>query len=189
MTRPLLLTFAVLLGACASSPPARFYTLSAPATAAANPVPAAYTVLVGPVGIPEIVDRPQIVLRGGDNRVEVLEASRWAAPLEGEIARVLADRIGGALPEARVATVHARSAPRPEYRVVVDVQRFETSPASGVVLEALWTVRPATGAPVSGRTVTAAAAGGGIADLVAAHGRALAVLGGEVAQAITVLRR
>jgi uncharacterized lipoprotein YmbA len=65
------------------------YTLSAgtgPATTSSN-----ISVSVGPVSIPAVVDRPQIVVATGPNQVRLEEFNRWAAPLQNSIARVVAE--------------------------------------------------------------------------------------------------
>ncbi len=64
-----LLSMLVFAG-CASSKPARFYSLSA---TAAPGVATSVAVLVGPVTIPASVDRPQFVVQVAANRVEVDE--------------------------------------------------------------------------------------------------------------------
>jgi hypothetical protein len=107
----------LLLSACSlgTSPPERFFTLAseAPAAAPASATVAAYLVVVGPVTIPEIVDRPQLVTSAGANRVEIAEQARWAAPLKSEIPRVIADHLARQLDGARTATSDERAAHRP----------------------------------------------------------------------------
>ena len=83
--RCVLLVIATLaLAACATSPPSRFYTLSGP------PAPAApattLSIAVGPVAIPAVVDRPEIVVSVGENEVWLDEFNRWASPLAEAIA-------------------------------------------------------------------------------------------------------
>ena len=87
---------ALLVTACSSSTPkAEFYTLSsisstrpdATITTAGQPV----AIGVGPVNIPKILDRPQIVTRTGPNKLQIDEFHRWAGRLDEDFARVLAD--------------------------------------------------------------------------------------------------
>ena len=182
---------AAVLAGCGSSPPARYFTLDAEAPAAA-PAPAVeaalYSIVVGPVTVPEAVDRPQLVLRSGANRVELAEDGRWAAPLKSEIPRVIADRLAALLPGTRVATSQQRAATPPDYRVVIDIQRFDSDPGEGATVQALWTVRPVSGTPVGGRSLVTEPAGAGYEALVAAHSRALARVAADIAGAITAAR-
>jgi len=59
---------ALALAGCASSPPSSFYTLTATATPSSSTVPS-YGVSIGPVTIPETVDRPQLALQISPNQV------------------------------------------------------------------------------------------------------------------------
>ncbi|WP_173586095.1 PqiC family protein, partial [Methylogaea oryzae] len=89
-------TFRVLiaclaLAGCGSSPKPRYYTLQMPPASAGQPSDKAQAgVVVGPVNLPEAVDRVQLVLRSGDNTVDISDAHRWAEPLKSQVARVLA---------------------------------------------------------------------------------------------------
>lgn len=191
LARLAVLTTVALLGACGGgSPPVRFFTLAseAPSQTAAATTGLPFTIIVGPVTVPELVDRPQFVLRSAPNRVELTEQARWAAPLKSEIPRVIADHLARLLPGARAATAAQRAATVPDYRVLIDIQRFETSQQEGATIQALWTVRPTVGAALSGRSLVTEAAGGGYEDLVAAHSRALAAVSRDIAAAITSAR-
>ena len=90
------MVFALLLvGACGNPPRERFYTLDAPEPpVAADGAP---SIAVGPVSVPELVDRPQLVVRLGANQVALEEQARWAEPLRGAIARVVAANLATAL--------------------------------------------------------------------------------------------
>ena len=74
----------------------------------------------------------------------------------------------------------------PNYRVTIDVQRFESVAGQDAMLDAVWTVhKKAGGQTRSGRTiVTEPVQGDGFDALAAAHSRALAKLSGEIATAI-----
>lgn len=173
--RWLLLVF--ILTACATPPRESFYTLNAPEPpAAAADAP---SIAVGPVMIPEIVDRPQIVVRLGPNQVQILEQARWAEPLKTGIARVVAANLAATL-GARLAAGRNADA---DYRIALDIQRFE-SPADAVLIEALWTVTSKDGRQ-SGRSVARQPiAAKGYASLAAAHSAALAAISKDIAAAI-----
>jgi len=173
-----------MLAACSSPPKERYYTLSAAGGAA--PAGTAPSVAVGPVTVPEAVDQPQFVVQAGANEVSIYEFHRWASPLKGEIARVIAANLAQDLGTTRVWSFAQTTLGKPDYQVLVDVQRFDSALGEAVTLEALWTVRPAAGgAPKIGRSSVREPAGGaGFDALVAAHSRALARVSRDVAGAI-----
>ena len=104
-----LLLAAVLLVApfidgCSTSPRAAFYTLSpaAPPESVPSTAPPIY-IAVDAVTIPDLVDRPQFVVRTGATQVSIDEFARWADPLKAQIARVLAADLAQAVPGALVS--------------------------------------------------------------------------------------
>jgi uncharacterized lipoprotein YmbA len=180
---------ALLLAGCAS-PPERFYTLS-PAgipKPVANP---AYRVAVGPVSIPALVDRPQIVARTGAERVTLAEQSRWAAPLKDNVTYVVAGNLALLLGDALVAADSQSAAAGADFRVLLDIQRFDSTLGEAATLEVLWTVTDANGGPAtSGRALIREPAAGPDYDaIVSAHNRALAVVSRQIAAAIEQRRQ
>lgn len=177
------------LGGCTSSPTARFYVLSAPEQPATKAV---YSVAVGPVTVPEIVDRPQFVLRTAANEVTITEQTRWAESLQSEIPRVIAANLAQSLGDAQVWASSQGSGSEADYRVTVDIQRFESAPGDAATVEALWAVSPGTGksgASRSGRSVVREPTQGTEYDaLVAAHSRALAGISRDIAEAVRAAR-
>ena len=96
--------------------------------------------MVGPVTIPAAVDQPEFVVQVAPNRVEVDEFNRWVAPLTDGIARAVAGDLAVLLGTPDVASSQLANF-TPDYRVTIDVQRFETTKGQGVTVEAVWTVR------------------------------------------------
>ncbi|MGH8760520.1 MAG: ABC-type transport auxiliary lipoprotein family protein, partial [Burkholderiales bacterium] len=67
---------AAALAGCGSVPRERFYTLST-GTALERVVDnAAYSIVVGPVSVPELVNRPQLVTVLSANQVRIAEQAR-----------------------------------------------------------------------------------------------------------------
>jgi len=179
---------AATLAACSSPPKTNFYTLSSAASAPAGAdARAPYSVAIGPVGIPESLDRPQMVTRTGANQLTLAEFERWAGPLKSEIALAIAENLKPLLGGASVFTYPQGLGA--DVNVSVDVQRFDSALGEAATVEVLWQVRTAKGAPKSGRSLVREAAGGpGYDALVAAHGRALATVSGDIATAIRAAR-
>jgi uncharacterized protein len=174
---------------CFGSPKETYYTLSA--NAAATGVTSAsgepnYSIAVGPITLPEVVDRPQFVLRAGPNEVSIVELHRWAGPLKSEIPRIIADNLAADLNVKRVAAYPQSAGDNADYRVLVDIQRFDSTMGESVAIDALWTVkRVSDGVLRTGRSTARESSSGGSYDAVAAaHSRALATISREIAEAL-----
>ena len=181
------LLVAILVG-CGGSPDSRFYTLGGGAIPAGDrneKATAEYIIAVGPVSLPESVDRPQIVVRVGPNQVAIMEQHRWAAPLGSEISRVIAEDLAQLLGN-RMVSSYEQNNTRPDIQVLVDLQRFDSTLGESVTIDALWSVRRSlNGQTKTGRSLIQEPAGGeGYDALVAAHSRALAKVSGDIAEAI-----
>jgi uncharacterized protein len=178
--------FTAVAGGCGSTPASRFYTLSAGAAPAATP--SNLSVSVGPVSVPAVVDRPQIVVTAGPNQVRLEEFNRWASPLQNGIGRVVAENLVAILGTPRVTLSPSADA---DYRAAIEVQSFESAPGDAAVLDALWTVRRAKdGRAQTGRTtVREPVQEKGYDALAAAHSRALARLSQDIADAVRALER
>ena len=189
-----LATFAVpgallLLAVACASPSSRFYALSAsPAPAAATP--SDLSVIVNPVIIPAAVDRAQMVVSVGPNQARVDEFNRWVGPLQNGIARVVAENLVALLGTARV-TVSTQTMPLADYRVAIDVQRFDSALGEAATLDAFWTVtRAKDGKSQTGRTsLREPATAAGYDAVVAAHSRALESLSRDIAAGVQGLAR
>lgn len=184
VTLMLAAAFAAIVSGCSASAPPRFYTLDAAATASGLPATSG-NVTVGPVTIPASVDQPQFVTQDGPNRVDVDEFNRWAAPLNDNIARVVAQNLVVLLGTPDVA-VGPLANFIPDYAVAIDVQRFESVRGQRTELDAVWIIHDKVrGVTRSGRTsANETVANNSFDALAAAHSRALAMLSDEIARAI-----
>ncbi|MGA7780108.1 MAG: PqiC family protein [Paraburkholderia sp.] len=176
----------VLLDACGSSPTASFYTLN-PDAALVPMVPTKPVhVVVSPVTIPGLVDRPQFVTRVGNNQVALDEFARWGEPLKGNIARAIAGDLATLLGSDRVSVFDTGQDAADTWRVRVDVMRFDAVPGEAVTIEALWSVvPPGKSIPVVGKSLVRQQMDGhGNDALVSAGDRALGAVSREIAAAI-----
>ena len=190
-----MILLAGLLSACATSPPAQFYTLTPEAYGAAESIvstPFAHSIAVGPVSVPEVVNRPQFVVRDGPNRVVVLESHRWAEPLKSGIAESVAGYLSRDLDGARVTPMTQSAANTAQFDVSLDVQRFDLTVGDAAAIEVVWTIKARNGgsAPITGRSnvrESAQTSGDAFDALVAAQVRALATVSREIAQRLAQL--
>ena len=180
-----------LAGCLGSSPPSRFYTL-APLQIrnGQGGTPPDATLAIGPVEIPESIDRPQIVTRTGANELVVAEFDRWGGSLDSEISGALVATVRDRLASQQIAVAPWRSAilsgVGPSYRAAVSVSRFDGIPGQSVVLQGRWELIGQSGESLGVReaTVTEKIDGAGYDALVAAMQRALVRFGQQVADSV-----
>jgi uncharacterized lipoprotein YmbA len=179
----------IQLAGCSGSSPIHYYTLSAEASAdSAPPGKNERQITIGPVTLPEVVERPELVLRTSANSVKLVEEHQWAEPLKNEIPRVIAENLSRLLGTKQVSVYPQSAGDQAEYRVLVDVQRFESALGGRVSIDALWTVSHDSGDESSlkrGRSsVEETANGQNYEALAAAHSRGLVRISREIADAI-----
>jgi len=179
---------ALLLGACASAPPVRYFTLQGPVAEPCARAPTAgeavaRSVQLVRVSVPDVVDRPQLVFRTGDNTLSVNEYARWAEPLKSTLSSLLASELTQALGCVPVV-LRSTGIEDTAWKLSVDVWRLEARPGQFVVLEAVWSLR-GSGKAFSRRSlVQEAVAGESLEATVAAQSRAVAGLARDIARFI-----
>lgn len=179
-----LVACAALAAGCGTSPTPQFYTLSVDAASApagsARDLP---SISVGPVTVPDAVDRPQLVVRTGANEVKREELHRWAGPLKSELPRVLAGNLSRATGNPLVSAYPESVSLVADYRLLVDFQRFDGAPGGEIAIDAVWTLIAANGDVArSGRAkVREPVAGGSYAALVAAYSRGVSRVSSAIA--------
>lgn len=173
------------LGGC-KSPPASFYTLSPEAAPAGLETSHAIPLVIWPVTVPDLVDRPQIVTRAAGNEVAINEFARWAQPLKGNIARVIAADLGTLLNSRQVTVFEGTADPLTTWHVRLDVMRFDAQPGEDVMVDVQWVIRPpGKQAMRTGRTIAREpVAGAGFEQLTKAWDRALVVVSLDIAAAV-----
>ncbi len=179
----------VVLGAggCLSlSPPPRAYLLSAVSPSPAARPLAGVAVGVGPVSIPAYLDGSSIVTRSGDGEVTLAGEHRWAEPLRDGIAQTLAENLAATLPSDAVPVFPWRTPWTVQYRVTVDILRFDGTLGGLSVLDARWRLLDGTGKPLVLRAVhlQETATDTTYSALVSAHSRLLARLSQDIAAGI-----
>ena len=192
MRHPAVLAILCAMGfvaGCGTSPPSRFYTLSA--TAPATALPSTLFVAVGPVTVPAVVDRPEFVVSTGPNELRIDDFNRWASPLQDNLSRAVAENLVAILGTPKVILFPQPLATDPDYRVAIEVRTFESVPGKSAVIDAVWTIRRAKdGKTQTGRTSAREnVTDNGYESLAAAHSRAVARLSQDIADATLVLQR
>lgn len=149
MPLPLIgLSLAVFLSGGCSSPDTRFYVLSdvAATTRLAAGVEQDVAVGLGPVELPEYLDRPQIVTRTDQNELQLAEFDKWAEPLKDNVSQVLAENLRILLPSNKVVVYPWKRATSINYQAVVKITRFDHTVDGESVLSARWSILSGDGA-------------------------------------------
>jgi uncharacterized lipoprotein YmbA len=192
----MVLFIAGLFAGCRSSaPPVEFYTLSSLSAAMekADPTDIApgISVGVGPVEIPQVLDRPQIVIRTGPNKLTLDEFHRWASPLQANFARVLAENISFLLAIDQVTVFPWEVGFSPDFRIALDIRYFEGQWGKNVLLDVIWRVMDSSGQKtlaVKNSVITEPLSAADYEKLVAAQSQAIAQLSRKIVQEIRSLQ-
>jgi uncharacterized protein len=144
------------------------------------------TLAIGPVTIPDYLDRSEIVTRSSRNQLTLAEFDRWGGSVATDINRVLAENLSLQLASQGVSVVMWRTTAPVRYKIPISFTRFEAS-GEMVVLWAQWNIvdqEENTSAVVRESITTKPVAGKMYRDVVAAMSDALADLSGDIAKAI-----
>jgi uncharacterized lipoprotein YmbA len=103
------------------------------------------TIGLGPVTLPPYLDRPQIVTRASQTRLDLAEFDQWVAPLQDTVARVLAENLSLLIPTDRVLLHPWPRAADIDYQAIIDITRFDGTTGGEAVLTARWSIVGADG--------------------------------------------
>ena len=133
--------FFLLIG-CGSTQPSRFYTLSPlgdlKAEQRSTSVGHGISIAIGPVEIPDYLNRPNIVIRTSKNELTLSEFDRWAGSLKEDIARVLSENLSKLAAPDQISVTEWGWGGDYDYRVAVDINQFDIMPEGNVLLKAEW---------------------------------------------------
>lgn len=139
-----LVVLAMISTGCAgTSKQSTFYLLSSLPEAGQSTQAAsdqAASVLVGPITLPAYLDRDQVVTVSGHHELLVDEYTRWAEPVEDNFYRVLVENLSLLIDTPAVFSYDRRGNMATDFRVLVDVTRFDCSTDGQTYLTAFWTV-------------------------------------------------
>ncbi|MEA3639471.1 MAG: PqiC family protein [Lamprobacter sp.] len=132
-----------LLSACATSPSSRFYVLT--------PLPevdsrtsdirgGALSIGIGPVVFPQFLDRPQLVMRDGSNRLDLWEFNRWGGTLQDDFLRVWGENLAYLLDTSRILIFPSEARSPLDFRITAEVVNFEGRQGGDAILKVRWAV-------------------------------------------------
>lgn len=169
--------------------PVHFYMLN-PVPQTSTPSPSGEQlppIGVGPISMAGYLNRPQIVTRSEQNRLQINETHQWAENPRTIFLRVLTQNLSQLLGSNQVFAFPWRREARIRYQVIVDVDRFDGEETRTAVLQAGWSIVDTRSNEI---LVTRRADlreptnGIGFDKLVEAQSRALAELSRQIADGI-----
>ena len=176
----LALTAFVALTAC--STPETYYRLSAD-----GPLPSKATGIslgVGPVILPDYIDRGELVFQSQDHRFEIPYERRWAGSLRETTTLVLGTNLARRLGTGNLHLYPWDPETPVRYQVQVSVRQFHAVSAGDAILQVSWRIEDKEGdAPVIRKSgnFTEPVRGDGYDAVVAAESRLLAQLADAIA--------
>jgi len=135
----------MLIGCIGQSPPATHYLLTSIEKPSDSKQESAgeskpLRIQVGPVLFPKYLDRPQMVFLNDDHHVTIDSFNRWAEPLSDNFTRVVVENLSVLLNSDFVDSYTFKKKTRIDYRISIDVRRFDATPGHEVVLIAGWVI-------------------------------------------------
>ncbi len=192
----LVVLLSLLVAGCIGSPtrPSTFYVLSAdpagPVAGRASPaVP--LSIGLGPVQLPDLFDRPQIVTRSDPNRIDLAEYDRWGGDLNKDLSRVLAQNLMERLNTDAVLLYPWPSSRQADFEIAIQFFRFDGQLERVAELEGVWRlVDGRHGCEHASRRfhIEQPVSGSGYAGLVSAISRAVARLSDDIAAAVATAK-
>jgi uncharacterized lipoprotein YmbA len=181
---------------CTGSPSSRFYLLSSLSRtgqeAKAPTDENCPSIGIGPISVPGYLDQPQVVTRTTGNELLLAEFDRWAEPLRENFTRVLSQNISTLLCTKSVVLFPWQRRIPVDYRIEMDVLRFDGTLGGNASLEAWWRVFSGDGRKMlvaKKSSFSEPVDGKDFGSLISAQSRALGRLSSEIAEAIRTLMK
>lgn len=137
----LLLVFIFLvtfLVSCSSSSKAtRFYSIAPLANQAQAPR-ANLRIGVGPVQIPRLLRRPQLVIRKNQTEVDLIEEHQWGGSLREDLINAFSDNLAVLLGTESVEHYPWKHSFKPSYQVRINIEQLDGNLGQTVTLKARW---------------------------------------------------
>ncbi len=186
-TAVVLLLFITAPG-CGTSEKAKFYLLR-PMVEHSTPTKdlsgSASVLGLGPIDLPEHLNRPQIVTTSGTSKLDLAEFHRWGEPLEQNLSRTMAENLSALIPDTRIVLFPWDRSTPVSCQVKVNVLNFSGESGRRAVLEVRWTIIKAGKVIIEKHSVfEQPLRSAEIEELVTAQSRTVADLSRSIAEAV-----
>ena len=182
----------LLSGCMRDSKPAQFYMLNADSGVAGSArVPAAAQgplIGLGPIRIPEYLNRPQMIVAIADNQYQLSEDHRWAERLDQNISLALFKALPRQIGTDRIVRYPWSQRQVVDYQVGIDILEFNVDASGQSRLIAQWFVKPKDKPAIDKRSLYQfPASTTDYAVMVKAQSQCLTKLGQEISETLRQL--
>lgn len=148
-----LTTLALLLtlAACATTPNNNYYLLSA--ADSAPPSGNTPSLGIGPIEIPEYLNRNGLVYNRNGNQLRIANYERWAEPLANGVERVISLNLARLLNTENVQAFPWPRSQEPDYSVQITIMSLDADDKAAKLV-AEWMILKAGQTPLSGRKIS-----------------------------------
>lgn len=136
----LYISLSFLLSACSSHQPTSFYLLKAIDSniEVSDSQTKDIIVLVNPIKFPEYLDRPQMIIRDSDYKLQLSEKHRWAEPLKNEFTRVLIANLNNRIYPSHALAYSELNGAQAEIQLSIEVLQLDVNTDNQAVLSIKW---------------------------------------------------
>jgi uncharacterized protein len=138
----LILIFAICSCVKTDAPAVRYYLLTPTIDAKdTHKIPNAGEPLqieIASLRLPQYLERPQIVSRSSENRLEFAEFHQWGGNLRKNMIRVLAQNLSNLLATPNMVISPHRPLKSPDYRIEIEVMHFEKNSQGRIWFSTRW---------------------------------------------------
>jgi len=140
---------------------------------------------VGPVEIPRLINRPQIVSRKNDTEIKMAELHQWGGSHKEEIIQVIGDNLSSLLNTESIEQYPWKFSFKPSYQVRINIERFDGELGKNITLRARWRLIKNNKEILVKRTViNTTIQGASYNDYVKAQSQALKTFSRQISQII-----
>ncbi|MBF0379617.1 MAG: membrane integrity-associated transporter subunit PqiC [Magnetococcales bacterium] len=95
-------------------------------------------VAVEPMQIPSYLDRAEIVVRTGDNELDIAEFNKWGENFQGNLSRILVENLSILFESDKIYQIPSKKRRYPNFRVSVRIKKFERGHDGITILAVRW---------------------------------------------------
>lgn len=131
----------LLAGCLAPTTPTRFYVLDSAPPPEGTAAPASkLSVGIAPIDLPDYLDRPEMVIRQGANRLVLSEFDKWGEQLDQLFGRTLSEDLARRLDTPNIFQLPLQRDQPLDYLVILDIYRFEGTESDEALLDVRWRI-------------------------------------------------